>query len=167
MEGWKKHLWTGWTVGQDNTCKCILNSLKLLNISIGKTEFVMPLLQVLLSLLLWFVQHWQVFVHVSEIFILVPALLGLKGNLEMTLASRLSTQVRSDSLFDFAIPCTFTNAKCGYLMSWCCVTEPNLLYWKEEFANRCKPFRTIGIGFVMFIRSTRNQLLEYLENRLT
>ena len=37
-------------------------------------------------------QHWDVFVHVSEVFILVPALLGLKGNLEMTLASRLSTQ---------------------------------------------------------------------------
>lgn len=37
-------------------------------------------------------QHWDVFVKVSEIFILVPALLGLKGNLEMTLASRLSTQ---------------------------------------------------------------------------
>lgn len=28
---------------------------------------------------------------VSELFIMVPALLGLKGNLEMTLASRLST----------------------------------------------------------------------------
>ncbi len=37
------------------------------------------------------VQHWPVFVEISEIFILVPALLGLKGNLEMTLASRLST----------------------------------------------------------------------------
>jgi len=37
------------------------------------------------------VQHWTVFVEISEIFILVPALLGLKGNLEMTLASRLST----------------------------------------------------------------------------
>ncbi|XP_074646539.1 solute carrier family 41 member 1-like [Tubulanus polymorphus] len=38
------------------------------------------------------VQHWEVFDVISEIFILVPALLGLKGNLEMTLASRLSTQ---------------------------------------------------------------------------
>ncbi|XP_005109529.1 solute carrier family 41 member 1 isoform X2 [Aplysia californica] len=38
------------------------------------------------------VQHWDVFMKVGEIFILVPALLGLKGNLEMTLASRLSTQ---------------------------------------------------------------------------
>ena len=37
-------------------------------------------------------QHWQVYQVVSEVFILVPALLGLKGNLEMTLASRLSTQ---------------------------------------------------------------------------
>ncbi|RCN53307.1 divalent cation transporter [Ancylostoma caninum] len=37
------------------------------------------------------VQHWKLFKEVPEIFILVPALLGLKGNLEMTLASRLST----------------------------------------------------------------------------
>ncbi|PAV72933.1 hypothetical protein WR25_09788 [Diploscapter pachys] len=37
------------------------------------------------------VQHWRLFIEVPETFILVPALLGLKGNLEMTLASRLST----------------------------------------------------------------------------
>ncbi len=39
-------------------------------------------------------QNWDVFRSVSEIFILVTPLLGLKGNLEMTLASRLSTAVR-------------------------------------------------------------------------
>lgn len=44
------------------------------------------------SLLLDVVQHWPVYQMVSEVYILVPALLGLKGNLEMTLASRLSTQ---------------------------------------------------------------------------
>ncbi len=33
-----------------------------------------------------------------EVFILVPALLGLKGNLEMTLASRLSTQANLGNL---------------------------------------------------------------------
>lgn len=38
-------------------------------------------------------QKWYVFKNVSELFILVPALLGLKGNLDMCLASRLSTQV--------------------------------------------------------------------------
>ncbi|XP_031550901.1 solute carrier family 41 member 1-like [Actinia tenebrosa] len=43
------------------------------------------------GLLLDVVQHWKVYQEISEIFILVPALLGLKGNLEMTLASRLST----------------------------------------------------------------------------
>jgi len=43
------------------------------------------------GLVLDHVQHWRVFVEIPEIFILVPALLGLKGNLEMTLASRLST----------------------------------------------------------------------------
>jgi len=39
-------------------------------------------------------QEMNVFKEITEIYILVPALLGLKGNLEMTLASRLSTQVR-------------------------------------------------------------------------
>lgn len=48
-------------------------------------------------------QHWPVFVDVSEIFILVPALLGLKGNLEMTLASRLSTQVSSPLQFNINV----------------------------------------------------------------
>lgn len=47
---------------------------------------------VLAGMVLDIVQHWPVYTEVSEIFILVPALLGLKGNLEMTLASRLSTQ---------------------------------------------------------------------------
>jgi len=44
------------------------------------------------------VVNWDVFVNVEEIFILVPALLGLKGNLEMTLASRLSTQASLGNL---------------------------------------------------------------------
>ncbi|KAL1397700.1 hypothetical protein pipiens_009551 [Culex pipiens pipiens] len=38
------------------------------------------------------VEQWKVFEIVTELFILVPALLGLKGNLDMCLASRLSTQ---------------------------------------------------------------------------
>ncbi|XP_045481929.1 solute carrier family 41 member 1-like isoform X2 [Harmonia axyridis] len=38
------------------------------------------------------IQHWPVFEEITELVILIPALLGLKGNLEMTLASRLSTQ---------------------------------------------------------------------------
>ncbi|XP_063439871.1 solute carrier family 41 member 1-like [Mytilus trossulus] len=44
------------------------------------------------------VQHWDVYTKVSEIFILVPSLLGLKGNLEMTLASRLSTQAHMGNM---------------------------------------------------------------------
>lgn len=42
------------------------------------------------GLLLNHVQYWTVFTEV-KLIIMVPALLGLKGNLEMTLASRLST----------------------------------------------------------------------------
>ncbi|KAH9403051.1 hypothetical protein TYRP_015817 [Tyrophagus putrescentiae] len=37
------------------------------------------------------VQNWTVFHRVPELFYLVPALLGLKGNLEMTMVARLST----------------------------------------------------------------------------
>ena len=45
-------------------------------------------------MVVYFLQGLSVFQEITEIYILVPALLGLKGNLEMTLASRLSTQVR-------------------------------------------------------------------------
>ncbi|XP_053619304.1 solute carrier family 41 member 1-like isoform X1 [Plodia interpunctella] len=44
------------------------------------------------GLVLGTVKDWDVFVNVSAIFVLVPSLSGLKGNLDMCLASRLSTQ---------------------------------------------------------------------------
>lgn len=50
------------------------------------------------GLLLDIVQHWNVFQEVPEMFVLVPALLGLKGNLEMTLASRISTLANLGSI---------------------------------------------------------------------
>ncbi|KAI9278076.1 hypothetical protein BY458DRAFT_74892 [Sporodiniella umbellata] len=36
-------------------------------------------------------QHWKIFIKTSELFILLPILLNLKGNLEMNLAARFST----------------------------------------------------------------------------
>ena len=36
-------------------------------------------------------QHLEVFTKIDELFLVLPALLGLKGNLQMTLASRFST----------------------------------------------------------------------------
>jgi cation transporter-like permease len=46
--------------------------------------------------LLDYCQKLEVFRNISELFILVPSLMGLKGNLEMTMASRLSTAVSTD-----------------------------------------------------------------------
>lgn len=37
------------------------------------------------------VQYWDVFIEIDQLFLCLPALLGLKGNLQMTLASRFST----------------------------------------------------------------------------
>ncbi len=44
------------------------------------------------GIILDIIQNWTVFIDIREMFVLVPALLGLKGNLEMTMASRLSTE---------------------------------------------------------------------------
>lgn len=40
-----------------------------------------------------FLKHWDVFLKTTELFILLPILLNLKGNLEMNLAARFSTSV--------------------------------------------------------------------------
>ncbi|XP_063764718.1 solute carrier family 41 member 2 [Eleginops maclovinus] len=50
------------------------------------------------GMLLEVVQSWDVFQEITELFILVPAVLGMKGNLEMTLASRLSTAVNAGKM---------------------------------------------------------------------
>jgi len=43
------------------------------------------------GLLFEYFQNWPAFINVPEIIIVIPPLLGLKGNLEMTLAARMST----------------------------------------------------------------------------
>lgn len=53
-------------------------------------------------------RRWTFFQEMPEALILVPALLGLKGNLEMTLASRLSTMVANKMSI-------CSNAGTGYL----------------------------------------------------
>lgn len=62
------------------------------------TFLVAGLGMVAAGLVLNLVQTWPTFTDIQPMMVMVPALLGLKGNLEMTLASRLST-VSSFSLF--------------------------------------------------------------------
>ena len=53
---------------------------------------------VLVGYLLDIVQHWAVFNEISELIIMTPVLLNLKGNLETTLAARISTQANLGNL---------------------------------------------------------------------
>ncbi|TNY18842.1 hypothetical protein DMC30DRAFT_354856, partial [Rhodotorula diobovata] len=53
---------------------------------------------VLTGELLQKLQTWRVFIRIEELFILVPILLNLKGNLEMNLAARFSTSANIGEL---------------------------------------------------------------------
>merc|ERR1712121_603528 len=89
-----------------------------------------------------FVKHWPAFVNVKEIIIVIPPLLGLKGNLEMTLAARMSTASNLGHLDDpkVAISTIFGNlvlvqcqgivvgflaSLCGLAMGWLPVGKAN------------------------------------------
>lgn len=52
----------------------------------------------LAGILLDVVKDWPVYVTVHQIFVLIPPLLGLNGNLEQTLVARLSTQANLGNL---------------------------------------------------------------------
>ncbi|KAA1071721.1 hypothetical protein PGT21_017492 [Puccinia graminis f. sp. tritici] len=52
----------------------------------------------LTGLLLHHVQDWDAFTRVPELYILLPVLMNLKGNLEMNLAARLSTSANMGDL---------------------------------------------------------------------
>merc|ERR1719193_57180 len=60
------------------------------------------------GLLFEYFQNWPAFINVPEIIIVIPPLLGLKGNLEMTLAARMST----------ASNLGFLASLCGLAMGW-------------------------------------------------
>merc|ERR1719282_1519370 len=78
--------------GSDQLCskKPPKDSCLRIMLQVFPTFIIAGLGMVAAGLVLNVVQFWRVFSEVGVI-IMVPALLGLKGNLEMTLASRLST----------------------------------------------------------------------------
>lgn len=68
-------------------------------------ELVIPLMMSAIGnlgagLILDRIQYWKVFLTIPQLIALVPALLGLKGNVEMTLSSRLTTQAHLGHLND-------------------------------------------------------------------
>ena len=81
-------------------------------------------------------QHWRVYVEMNEFFILVPALLGLKGNLEMTLASRLSTQVPTpipSSINNSIIHCKCNTGVLIYKLPYVPASGPIIIWLFQRF----------------------------------
>ncbi|CAL8274391.1 unnamed protein product [Boreogadus saida] len=62
-------------------------------------------------------QHREVFQQITEVSVLVPASMGLKGNLEMTLASRLSTVPNTGPMDDPGQQ---------WAMGWCSNVNPHV-----------------------------------------
>ncbi|RWS09697.1 solute carrier family 41 member 1-like isoform X1 [Dinothrombium tinctorium] len=52
------------------------------------------------GVILHYVQNWPVFIEIPHLIVLVPSILGVKGNVEMTLCSRLSTLANKKQLHD-------------------------------------------------------------------
>ena len=63
-------------------------------------SFIARLGMVIAGIYLDILQAWKVFKDVPEMIVFVPALLGIKGILEITLASRLSTEANLGSIDD-------------------------------------------------------------------
>ena len=94
------------------------------------------------GLILEMVQNWPAFVNVPEIIIVIPPLLGLKGNLEMTLAARMSTASNLGHLDDKRVAAStiignlilvqcqgivvgFLASLCGLAMGWLPIAKAN------------------------------------------
>eukprot|EP00440_Ansanella_granifera_P000031 gb/GFBE01000033.1/.p1 GENE.gb/GFBE01000033.1/~~gb/GFBE01000033.1/.p1 ORF type:complete len:509 (+),score=55.76 gb/GFBE01000033.1/:1-1527(+) len=67
-------------------------------VEVGPTFLIAGFGMVVAGCLLDSVQNWPVFQEVTELLIMVPALLGLKGNLEMTLGARLGSYANNKKL---------------------------------------------------------------------
>ncbi|KAJ3216339.1 hypothetical protein HK099_005908 [Clydaea vesicula] len=82
--------------------------------------------------LLSLIESWKIFEKINELFILVPILLGLKGNLEMTLAARLATLANLGYLDRHASPLseTVTKTKNTYCFGYFSEDQ-----WKILFGN--------------------------------
>lgn len=93
-------------------------------------------------------KHWPVFERVTELFILVPIVLNLKGNLEMNLASRLATaanagildsrqgikSVFSGNLLLLQVQAIVVGALAGVVsLSLGAVFHPEFNTWAEDF----------------------------------
>jgi solute carrier family 41 len=67
----------------------------------------------------------DIFVHMPALFTLIPPLLGLKANIEMTLASRFSTQVNLAKIHDL-------NTGLTAILGNICLTQVVILF-KEVY----------------------------------
>lgn len=106
------------------------------------------------GLILGNVEEWTVFKNLDGLYVLVPVLCGLKGNLDMCLASRICTQSNLGNMKDYSVICKVLIGNMALVQvqaivcSWILALSTVILKLFISQRNIFRNFTTIGAAAI-------------------